>query len=209
MSVKSHNFKFCTLLIAVLVLFAIPASLQAAITFSDARTRTPIQSEAEPGELQTGEKASGENTQQLLLDATASIELNQSIESGLSSGVPLYFNATIEITKANRWWPDTTLHKQVRRYSLVYYELTRHYRVSWLDESRSRNFRSLLDALESIGTMRGLPLQLDQALQADQIYRARVQLTLDQNALPLALRPVAFVNSGWRLKSEEYQWQIN
>ena len=206
-----------------LFLYATPVTLQAAITFSDARTRAPIASMSQTGSETRNDSRNdgGHNTlnqtrllepdQQLLLllDATAKIELNPSIESGLNSGVPLYFNATIEINKARRWWPDATLHKQVRRFSLVYYELTRHYRVSWLDESRSRNFRSLLDALESIGTLRSLPLQLDEALQPGQTYRARVNLALDQNALPLALRPVAFVNSSWRLESEEYRWQIN
>lgn len=202
-------------MIVVLAPFVVPASLHAAITFSEARTRTPDQTLNQSGTLiQSGTESDSDSglsktTQQLILDATASIELNPSIESGLSSGVPLYFNATIEISRSNRWWPDTTLHKQVRRYSLVYYVLTRHYRVSWLDESRSRNFRSLLDALESIGMMRDLPLQLDEALQPGETYRARVNLALDQNALPLALRPVAFVNSAWRLESEEFQWQIN
>lgn len=150
-----------------------------------------------------------EREQQLLLDASANIELNPSIESGLASGVPLYFNAILEIKQSNPFWLDTTVHKQVYRYSLVYYELTRHYRVSWLDEARSRNFRSLLDALASIGSVRRLPVLATQELSESQTYHATLRLALDQNALPLALRPLAFVNSGWRLKSEEYQWQIN
>ncbi len=150
-----------------------------------------------------------EGEQKLLLDATASIELNSSIESGLSSGVPLYFNATFEIKKSNPWWLDETIYKQEYRYSLVYYELTRHYRVSWLNESRSRNFRSLLDALASIGTVKRMPVLAAHELSEQYAYQASLRLTLDQNALPLALRPLAFVNSGWRLKSEEYQWQIN
>ena len=180
----------CLLVLPLLVfLLFVPRTVSAAIKFSEAQLIA--------------------NGQQLLLDATASIELNPSIESGLSSGVPLYFNATIEISQANRWWLDTTLHKQVYRYSLVYYELTRHYRVSWLDESRSRNFRSLLDALDSIGTVRRLPLNLVEPLDGNETYQASLRLSLDQNALPLALRPLVFVNSGWRLESEEYQWQLN
>ena len=147
--------------------------------------------------------------EQLLLIASANIELNSSIESGLSSGVPLYFNAILKVKKSNAWWPDKTVYKKVYRYSLVYYELTRHYRVSWLDESRSKNFRSLLDALASIGTVRSMPTLAPQDLLEGHKYHASLRLALDQNALPLALRPLAFVNSGWRLKSEEYQWQIN
>jgi len=42
-----------------------------------------------------------------------------------------------------------------------------------------------------------------------QKYLARLQLSLDQKSLPLALQPVAFVSSAWRLQSEEYRWQIN
>lgn len=147
--------------------------------------------------------------ERLHLDADGSIELNQSIETGLASGVPLFFNTTFTIEKINPWWFDTVVHSQVFRYSLVYYELTRHYRVSWLHESRSRNFRSLIDALDSIATLRNMPLEISNEVVNDKPYQATLRLALDQNALPLALRPVAFVNSAWRLRTEEYRWQIN
>jgi len=176
--------------ILLVMLFFVPAeTLLAAIRYSDAT-------------LEQTERA-------VLLDATAVIELNRSIESGLESGVPLFFNATVTLKKKNPWWFDSRVYQKVYRCSLTYYELTRHYRVSWAHESGVKNFRSLLDALDSIGSFNRLALDLDAELEQDVPYVASIELALDQNALPLPLRPIGFVNADWRLKSEEYQWQIN
>ncbi len=144
-----------------------------------------------------------------ILSASAVIELNPTIENGLASGVPLYFNAELKISRSTRWWIDQTVHSQSSRYSLVYYELTRHYRVTSIEQLESRNFRSLLDALDYIGTLRNVPVRLASALSDDQSYIASLNLTLDEKSLPLALQPFVFVGSAWRLHSEDYSWQIN
>lgn len=186
---QSHQSSLALVWLVIFAVFAPVDSLLAAIRYSDATLE------------KTGRA--------ILLDATAVIELNRSIETGLESGVPLFFNATFTIKKKNPWWFDSSVYEKVYRCSLTYYELTRHYRVSWAHETGVRNFRSLLDALDWIGSFRRLSLELDDDLQPDVDYIASIELELDQNALPLPLRPIGFVNSGWRLHSEAYQWQIN
>jgi len=144
-----------------------------------------------------------------LLDADTTIELNPTIERGLQSGVPLYFNLDFRILRYRRFWWDSKVWVGRRRFSLVYYELTRHYRVSVVGEDVARNFRSLLDALEYAGTLRDWSLELDETLDPNERYRAEIQYGLDLDALPLALRPQVLVSSAWRLRSEEFHWYIN
>ena len=143
------------------------------------------------------------------LTADAAIELDDAVERGLASGVPIYFNAELEIHQIRKWWFDKRVHKSIIRFSLVYYELTRHYRVTMPGDARANNFRSLLDALEFIGSLRRMPIETDSQLVDGGNYSASIELLLDQNSLPLALRPVAFLSSAWRVESEAFHWLIN
>ena len=144
-----------------------------------------------------------------LLTADAAIELDDGVERGLASGVPIYFNAEFEIHQIRKWWFDKQVHKSVIRFALVYYELTRHYRVTMPGNARAKNFRSLLDALDFIGSLHRMPVKTDSQLINGGNYSASIELLLDQNSLPLALRPVAFLSSEWRVESEAFHWLIN
>ena len=93
-----------------------------------------------------------------VISANAIIELNSTIERGLRSGVPLEFVVDVKIVQPSRWWFEKTLVSAQRRYSLTYYELTRHYRVSVVDEDITVNFRSLLTALDYMGDIAGIPI---------------------------------------------------
>lgn len=147
--------------------------------------------------------------QQYFLDAQASLELNRTIERGVQSGVPIFFNADARVMQVRPFFWDKKIGEFRRRFSLVYYELTRHYRVSAVGEEFTRNFRSLLDALEYIGTIRELPIVRAEELDDNLNYRGEITLALDVSALPLLLTPQTLVSSVWRLRSDEFEWQIN
>ena len=139
----------------------------------------------------------------------AEIELNNTVERGLQSGVPLFFNADLKLVRPRILWWDSTLAESRRRYSLVYYELTRHYRISAVDSEAARNFRSLLAALEYLGNVRNLWLEHHSPLDSSVQYKVVFDFHLDADALPLALRPQALVSSDWRVVSEEFVWHLN
>jgi len=171
-----------------------PSVAEAAITFTRAELVPDKKSEDGTG---------------YLLTADAAIELDSGVERGLASGVPIYFNAELEIHQIRKWWFDKRVHKSVTRFALVYYELTRHYRVTLPGNTGAKNFRSLLDALDFIGSLRRMPIETDSKLLHGLDYSARIELLLDQNSLPLALRPVGFLSSEWRVESEAFHWLIN
>ena len=152
----------------------------------------------------------------LALDARAEVELPDPVRAGLDSGVPLEFVARLEVREPRALWPDPLRVAARWRYRLEYYELTRHYRLGSPDTDESRNYRSLLKALEALGTLRGLtvtggeggaPGDDDAALpELRPGDRARLELELDTGALPLPLRPL--VSSSWRVRSRPIAWRV-
>ncbi len=159
------------------------------------------------------------------LSATADIQLTPAIRAGLNSGVPLQFILKVDFRRPRRilpnWLPGRVILTFRRRYSLIYYELTRHYRLQVVDTNWSRNYRSLLAALDALGRLRdvviptsigqdaahseeGLPID---AASYKPSLEGHMSIRLDSQALPLPLQPL--VSSVWRLSSEEVVWQIN
>lgn len=143
----------------------------------------------------------------LELNADADIQLSPEIRGGLDNGVPLQFIVDFKIKQARRFWPDKTLLAQEHRFSLIYYELTRHYRLRSLKTNESRNFRSLLAALEELGQLQGLNVSPEFDLNEHAGAFGVVSMRLDSKALPLPLQPL--LSSVWRLTSEDFAWSLN
>lgn len=164
--------------------------------------------------------------------ASADITLSPEIRQGLDSGVPLQFIVDFRLKKQRKWLPDKTLLAVQHRYSLIYYELTRHYRLQSMTTSESRNFRSLLGALDALGQFQSLPIPSPASSGDSDVSTApstalsnsssdathtstnevkhetgHLSIRLDDKALPLPLQPL--FSSSWKLASEEFTWSIN
>lgn len=145
-------------------------------------------------------------------DYRAAFDLPSDIRLGLESGVPLQFIVSLQVKKPTKFWRDEVLLQARYRIRLVYYELTRHYRIKFVDTDRSVNKRSLLSALDELGTLRMMdvtdsvknPTTLADSTQS---RVATLAIELDQRALPLPLQPL--FSSDWRLASEEYVWHLS
>lgn len=142
----------------------------------------------------------------------ASIDLPSEIRLGLESGVPLQFIVSLQVKKPTKLWRDEVLLTAKHRVRLVYYELTRHYRIQVVGTSQSVNKRSLLSALDELGRLRMMDVTdsvRNSALLADstQSRVATFSIRLDQQALPLPLQTL--FSSNWRLVSEEYVWRLS
>lgn len=170
-----------------------PADAQAGITFSGVQ-------------LEYGEN-------QAHLQAAARIRLPATVQAGLDSGVPLTFVLRLKLLRVGHWWPDKTLLDIERHYTLTYYELTRHYRVSALGTDFNRNYRSLTSALIGLGKLQQIDIDIDQQksqqlfyVSADNALMGSLQMRLLKSALPLPLQPI--IRSSWTLASEEYRWPV-
>ena len=152
------------------------------------------------------------------LDAKVDIDLPTTIKAGLDSGVPLVFVLTMKFLQPSKYWFDQQLETIEHRFSLTYYELTRHYRVRRLATNTHRNYRSLSSALRGLGAIESLPLLLNNTSfllndldavstpESDALV-AVLDFRLDSRSLPLPLQPV--LTSNWRLASKELTWPVN
>lgn len=162
------------------------------------------------GDIVLSEVALRRDAGHFFLDARADFELPKTISSGLDSGVPLNFILTFRFVQPRRFWFDQTVAQHEQRYSINYYELTRHYRVQSLNTDVSRNYRSLSSALNGLGQINDLSLTLDNVL-GDTVdsasLLAALDFRLDTSVLPLPLQPL--IASSWRLASKEVVWSVN
>ncbi len=153
---------------------------------------------------------------QWFLDARAEIELNPAIRTGLDSGVPLIFIIELQLAEPHAGWFNTPVLKFKQHVSLNYYELTRHYRLQRIDskfeDGSSQNFRSLLAALDELGTIHSLYVGQPSVTPIGNSYPqeellATLSIQLDSGALPLPLQPL--IASAWSLVSQDYAWLVN
>ena len=94
------------------------------------------------------------------------------------------------------------------RFQLRYFGLTDRYQVSRLDTGFRSSYHSLEAALERVGALDDFALIEAHYLESEAQYRGTIALSLDAEALPLPLRPQAYLSPQWRFASEEYTWSI-
>ncbi len=153
----------------------------------------------------------------LQLVATADIQLSPEMRQGLNSGVPLQFIVDFRIKRNRAFWFDDTVLEYQHRHSLIYYELTRHYRLQSLTTGESGNYRSLLVALEKLGRLQSVVANSSDGIDRDEInitesgdntqLYGQLNVRLDDKALPLPLQPL--LSSTWKLASEDFAWSLN
>jgi len=196
--------------LSLMTFVALTATLVLLFGLGIISTRGLTDNAADSGDIVLSQVALRRDAGQLFLDARADFELPDTVRSGLDNGVPLNFIMTLRFVQPQRFWFDRILAQHEQRYSITYYELTRHYRVRSLNTDISRNYRSLSSALDGLGQINALPLTLDNAL-GDTVNStsllAALDFRLDTRALPLPLQPL--MASSWRLASKELVWPVN
>ena len=118
----------------------------------------------------------------------------------LDHGIALQFEIRVQAQGAGVW--PTTLAAQTRHLQLRYFPLSRQYQLRDLDLNQARSFSARALALAALEDLR-LPLADWKVAGAE---RYRLQIALDREALPGALRLPALLQPAWRLCNGEYAW---
>jgi hypothetical protein len=125
-----------------------------------------------------------------------------SVLAALDNGIALDFTATLRAQGAPvlGWHP--TLGAWQRHLELRYYPLSRQYQWRDLDRGETRSYAAralLIAALEDLR----LPMPDFSAAGAQRFV---LDIALDRNALPGALRLPALLRPAWQLSSGAYAW---
>ena len=150
----------------------------------------------------------GVDEDMLLLDIAEEYELSDNMLEALENGVPLTFVTYINMQRQRRLiWNEDMFEMEVKKV-LRYHPLSSQYQVNNLYTNTQQLFATRDAALRALGQTRDLPLVKEQRLEPGQIYLVDVRTRHEIDALPLPLRPMAYVSPGWHLSSKVWEWQL-
>ncbi len=141
------------------------------------------------------------------LNADIDYRLSSTATEAIQSSIPLSWRLQIEIRKIGTFWNSKVFDGEYV-YRIRYHALLDSYSVNSLEPDSSRHFISLTAALDALSKIRDLPVIKTSLLEKNDVYTAAIRLQLDKEALPLPLRPVAYLYSDWDLSSDWYLWNL-
>ncbi|HIF18366.1 MAG TPA: DUF4390 domain-containing protein [Cycloclasticus sp.] len=142
------------------------------------------------------------------LNADIHYNLSDEAVEALQNGVTLTFNIDLSVIETRNWLWDKHLNSITLRYRIKYHTLAETYQISNLSSNAQHNFSSITAALHALGTLRDIPIH---AIAVPDGYNAQGSITayLNIEALPLPMRPVAYITPGWYLRSDSFLWPLN
>lgn len=143
-----------------------------------------------------------------LLDAEIDYQFNETVLEALNHGVPLILELHIQVRHEGAWVWEQDVAELRLRYLIRYHALTSLFEVSDLAQETSRTFVTQDAALSYLGELHGLPIVDQQQLLADTPYHLEMKAQLDIEALPLPLRPLAYLTPAWNLSSGWGLWPL-
>ncbi len=150
----------------------------------------------------------GEEKGRIVLDMVEQYKLTETMLEALQNGVPLTFVTEVVLEPEKRWfWRKALVKKKLRR-TLRYHPLAGSYEVSDSLTGASRFFATREAALVALGDVKGWVLLPASRLRPGELYRVTIESWHDIGALPLPLRPKAYLSPDWHLGSQVYEWRL-
>ena len=137
-----------------------------------------------------------------ILNARLDWQPDASVLAALDNGIPLDFVVHVRAEGEAYFGLRRTTATRERHLEMRYFPLSRQYQWRDLDRGETRSYAAralLLAALEDLR----LPLEGFDAHGARQFV---LDVALDRDSLPGALRVPALLRPAWRISSEEFTW---
>jgi len=142
-----------------------------------------------------------------LLNAKIKYGLTHETIEALYNGITLTFNVDFSVIEDRDWLWNKHLNTTTLRYQIKYHTLAETYQVSDKTNNVHLNFSTLSAALNSLGTLNSIPIHAIKTLRNPAIS-VSLKAYLNIEALPLPMRPLAYIDSGWHLRSNTFQWPL-
>ena len=147
---------------------------------------------------------------QLVVNISTRLALNDTIEDALRRGIDLQFDLELSLQRHRLLIWNEQISKHAENIILRYHALSNRYLI--LDENQEQlsSFTDINQALEHFDELGPytimLPAKFEPRANAAYYIAARIRLNIE--ALPLPLRPSAYLSSNWRLNSTWILWQV-
>jgi len=144
----------------------------------------------------------------ILLDANIDYQFSERALEALENGVPLTLQVHIQVREAGAWIWDQSLVDQRLRYRIRYKPLSERYLVARLPDDTGSTFVTRQAAMAALGELSGIYLIGEQRLDPELRYEVHLRASLDIEELPLPLRPMAYLRSGWKQSTGWTRWPL-
>lgn len=143
-----------------------------------------------------------------VIDAEIDYAFTEVALEALENGVPLTVDVHVQVRRDGAWVWESDIVDFHHRRQLRYLPLASSYEVIDLKDSQKQTFVSRLGAIDALGVIKNYPVVKVSQLEKGETYRMEIRTELDIEALPVPLRPTAYMSSDWKLSSEWSQWRI-
>ena len=167
----------------------------------------PASSHADPG-VDVKSAAISLEGDNYLLSAEVDYRLSAKAKEALQNGIPLYWDIHIKTLQHRDYVWDKILVTAVIRYRIQYLALLNMYRVRNENSGEQYNFSTLPVALALMSTLHDVRVLGKSIYAPERRYSVAIKVTLDRDALPLPLRPVAYTSPQWYLSSDWTLWPL-
>ena len=148
--------------------------------------------------------------QSLILSGNLELGLNAKVEEALAKGIPLEVNIDVLLHRERRFLWDReiaswTLHRRIQ-----FHALSGQYLISTSapEAEYGESLLTLQEALKQLGSLNDVTLALEDAVAPVATHSVDVRVSLDIEALPTPLRPVAYTSFTWHLNSGWSTWKV-
>jgi hypothetical protein len=143
-----------------------------------------------------------------VLNADVTYDFSAAAIQALENSVPLTLAVNCRIERDRAYWWDETIVDYRKTLQIRYHPLGKLFQMQFEDSDASQSFTSLHSLLQAMGTIRRVAVASAEQIEKGNRYRASLSLALDIEALPLPLRPIAYLSPGWYLSSPRYEWSF-
>ncbi len=143
-----------------------------------------------------------------LFDARIDYEFSEAALEALDNGVPLYLDVQVEVRREDAWfWERSPVNRHLR-YMIRFQPLSELFQVNDLEREVQENFATRQAAISALGELSDLKLIAADELVPEFSYQVRLRAALDIGALPLPMRPLAYLSPAWELSSDWRTWPL-
>lgn len=162
---------------------------------------------AAPADFKVAEVQPRLSGSSLTLAGSLDLGLTPKVEEALAKGIQLDVVIDLRLLRKRWWMWDQRAGNWSLRRSIRYHALSGQYLVNATGPESSDSYLSLQEALQALGSLNELRLALPRD-PAEGDYVLDVRASLDIEALPAPLRPVAYTSLSWHLNSGWSTWKV-
>ncbi len=137
-----------------------------------------------------------------VLDANIDFNFSDKVIEALQNGVPITLELHLQVRKKGAWLWEKDLLDTRLRYQIRYHALASVYQVVDIQTNVQESFVTREIAITALGDILGMSVVKHEQMEKGKIYNVSLKASLDVDALPLPLRPIAYLSPAWNQSSE-------